>query len=344
MARFAALANPTPSHLMTIMAFGRELLRRGHAFTLFHVPEVEPQASSEGIPFCALPGERYHLPPPSALLEALRSGRGLSSLEMLRLGIRESRMLCEELPPLLSQRAIDCLIADETVPAGRSVAERANIPFISVYSGLPISSDPVVPPPSVSWRFVDAPAARWRNRAAAWLTDAVSYPVLRVLNAYRRQWNLNPHRTFDDLFSPRLQICQMVKPFDFPRSRPASLRYVGPFRREGNTTPVGFPFERLDGRPLVYVSLGTIVSGSVALYQTIAESCVGRKIQLVISLGNSQAQRFPDALPGNPIVVQFAPQPGPPKKGGLNDLSRRFEFNSRSVDLWCSDDRIAIFR
>src|SRR6202012_5644937 len=69
-----------------------------------------------------------------------------------------------------------------------------------------------------------------------------------------------------------------------------------------------FPWERLDGRPLVYASLGTLQNGSEMLFRTIAEACDGLGGQLVLSLGGGMEPKRLGHLRGDPVVVRYAPQ------------------------------------
>lgn len=69
-----------------------------------------------------------------------------------------------------------------------------------------------------------------------------------------------------------------------------------------------FPWERLDGRPLVYASLGTLQNRVAGTFRIIAEACSGLDAQLVISTGNGVAPEALGDLPGRPVVVPYAPQ------------------------------------
>ncbi len=70
-----------------------------------------------------------------------------------------------------------------------------------------------------------------------------------------------------------------------------------------------FPWSRLDpGRPLVYASMGTLQNGVLRTFRMIAEACAGLDLQLVISLGGGQDPALLGDLPGDPIVVGYAPQ------------------------------------
>jgi MGT family glycosyltransferase len=68
---------------------------------------------------------------------------------------------------------------------------------------------------------------------------------------------------------------------------------------------LNFPWDRLDGRPLIYASLGTLQNGKPEIFEQIAAACIPLDAQLVISMGNPTA--MPLDLPGEPLVVAYAP-------------------------------------
>jgi zeaxanthin glucosyltransferase len=82
---------------------------------------------------------------------------------------------------------------------------------------------------------------------------------------------------------------------------------LGPLVAPAARQPVDFPYERLDGRPLVYASLGTIQNRLFQVFGTIIDACEGQGCQLVVSLGNT-ASAMKQQLPSWPIVVNVAPQ------------------------------------
>ena len=88
---------------------------------------------------------------------------------------------------------------------------------------------------------------------------------------------------------------------------PETFCYTGPFHREGRDRAVEFDFDRLDGRPLVYASMGTLQNRLLPVFHTVAEACAGLDVQLVIALGGSGAE-LPEGLPGEPVVAPMAPQ------------------------------------
>jgi UDP:flavonoid glycosyltransferase YjiC (YdhE family) len=64
---------------------------------------------------------------------------------------------------------------------------------------------------------------------------------------------------------------------------------------------VDFAWERLDGRPLVYASLGTLQNGSEDVFRVIADACAGLDKQLIISLGGGLDPERLGSLSGDPL-------------------------------------------
>jgi zeaxanthin glucosyltransferase len=303
---FGALANPSPSHLAAIVSLGHELQSRGHRFTLFGEPDLAGIAERSGISALALDNGRNYLPSATSFVAGL--GSGLSYREMVRYGIGEMALYCERAPKSMEAEGVQCLIADQLVAVARTVAERLNVPLVTICCSIPNSTDPDLPPSPMPWRYKPVWWARCRNRLMYSAMALFSIPVSRRLNAYRHQWGLPPHRKLDDTFSPLAQVTQLVREFDFPfRKPPANLHYVGPYHREDDQH-VEFPYDRLDGRPLIFAVLGRLLGTTPGIWQTIAESCLGLDAQLVISLGGrGKIEDYRD-LPGQPLVVAFAPQ------------------------------------
>ena len=105
--------------------------------------------------------------------------------------------------------------------------------------------------------------------------SALAIAMRQAVDAYRRQWGLPIHATVDAGFSRIAQISQQPVTFDYPRrGLPETFHYVGPLRFPG-PEQVSFPWERLDGRPLIYASLGTLQNKTIDLFRCIAEACQG---------------------------------------------------------------------
>ena len=130
------------------------------------------------------------------------------------------------------------------------------------------------------------------------------------MNQQRNAWGLKPYERPEDGLSPLAQITQLPEALEFEirGQRPAGLHYTGPFLHARRRPAVDFPWHRLDGRPLIYASLGTLQNGSETIFRTIARACAGLDVQVLISLGGGLDPVSLGNLAGDPIVVRFAPQ------------------------------------
>lgn len=289
-------------------AVGRALIRRGHRVTFFHVPDLQASATTNGLEFSPLGQSDFPLGALPASIHKLSELKGRASLKYaVACACRISDLILRDGPAAMRRAAVDVLLADQNEPAGGTVAEHLNLPFVSVCTSLPLNHELLVPPPFVPWTYTASPLGAVRNTIAYALFKHLIAPINQTLNRYRTKWNLRPVHQPDDCFSAAAQIAQMPREFDFPRRHlPGTFHYLGPwFDRAVPDTP--FPFEKLDGRPLIYGSIGTLQSQNSHYFQIMAEACAGLDAQLVLALGSGQGEAMRD-LPGRPLVVNFAPQ------------------------------------
>lgn len=309
MTHFGMISPPVSGHLHPFSALGRELQERGHRVTCFQMPDLEDKVRGEGIDFRPI-GESDHplgsLPRSLAQLGRLR---GLAALRFtIRAVERTSVMVCRDGPAAMRSAGVQALLVDQMEPAGGAVAEHLDLPFITVCNALAINRDPLVPPPFTAWSYAETGWARLRNRIGYAASDWITRPIAKAVDKYRAIWNLKPAHSVEESFSRLAQICQMPRDFDFPRARlPGCFHYVGPLRRK-LPVPTPFPWERLDGRPLVYASLGTLQNRRENVFRCIAEACQGMQVQLAISHGGGLSRFEAANLPGDPVVVDYAPQ------------------------------------
>jgi zeaxanthin glucosyltransferase len=307
---FGVISPPVSGHIHPMSALARELQSRGHLVTWFHVHDLEARIRSAGFDFCPL-GLSDH--PPGSLTRSFEQLGQLDGMAAVRFTIqavaRTSEMFCREGPEAIRKANVEALLVDQMEPAGGTIADHLRIPFITVCNALAINRDPAVPPPFTPWRYREQLGfvSRLRNRIGYALGDITTKPITRVVAKYRQAWKLPPLATPDDSFSRLAQICQMPRELDYPRTTlPVSFHYVGPLREASETTP--FPWDRLDGRRVVYASLGTLQNRRPELLRTVAAACIGTDVQLVISHGGGLSDAQADSLPGSPIVVPYAPQ------------------------------------
>lgn len=309
MANLGVLCLPIPSHMNLFLALGRTLADRGHEVTFFTITEHEAKIRGAGLGFRALEPSSV---PAGTLSRMMHQMGELGHLGAMRLQGKFDEIryhgILQKGRALVSDARLDGMIVDQAEACGGSIAESLGLPWISVCSGLCLNAEPEVPPFFTPWGFSRKPGAVMRNRLAYLGSSLASRSLQTLINSYRKSWGLPLLGRLDDTFSPYAQVSQQNRDFDFPRRHlPPVFHYVGPIRYPAER-PVEFPWTRLDGSPLIYASLGTLVNRHKHLYQLIADACEGLDAQLVLSLGGAERGGEALRLPKSAVVVPFAPQ------------------------------------
>lgn len=313
MTHFGILCPAAIGHLNPMCALGRELQRRGHQVTLFGIPDIQPKVMNSGLDFWTLGEAEF----PTGVLEQKYKQLGeMSGLAGIKFTIRwlqqETAMLFGEAPEALKVAGVEALLLDQITIGGGTIAQKLNLPFITVCNALLIDREPGVPPYFTSWSYSKAWWANLRNQIGNFFISRIGQPIWNAVLQQRQQWNLPPYKCRQDAGSQLAQICQLPAEYDFPRvDLPQCFHYTGPLQEpsgnEAVSFDISFPFEKLTEKPLIYASLGTLQNRKWEIFQSIAEACVGLDVQLVISLGNPNSLESGSNLPGEPIVVPYAP-------------------------------------
>lgn len=317
MTRFGIFCPPAIGHLNPMAVLASELQRRGHEVIFFGVPDALKKLATLDFGLQEIGVDDY---PEGSIdrfyktLGALTGKAGLKfTIDFIR---REMQMLFNEAPAAIRAARIDMLIVDQITAAAGTIADHLDLPFVTVCNAMLINREVGVPPYSTPWSYSDTPLAQVRNRLGNAIADSLTRKLWQDILIQRHRWALSTPKQRDDLYSPLAQLCQLPPSFDFPRKRlPTQFHYIGSFQDPSGQEPIrfpqlAFPFERLDGRPLIYASLGTLQNQRPEIFACIARACAALRVQgveaqLVISLGNPMAECM--ELPGNPIVVPFAP-------------------------------------
>jgi zeaxanthin glucosyltransferase len=309
---FGIITPPVPGHIHPFGALGRGLIARGHRVTCFQVADLEAQIRTQGIEFVPI-GAADH--PRESLPESLAQLSQLHGLAALRFTIRAvertTEMVLRDAPEKIRAAGVSALLVDQMEPAGGTIAEHLGLRFFTICNALPLNRDRLIPPPFTNWRYRSGALAALRNRAGYAASDRMLRGISRVVARYRKLWNLEPLGSPEQSFSKLAQISQLAREFDYPRTHlPGEFHYVGPLRRDA-VAAIPFPWEKLNGKPLIYASLGTLQNRREPVFRCFAEACRGLDVQLVITHGGSlNASQIASlaALPGDPLVVPYAPQ------------------------------------
>ncbi len=309
MARIGAICFPGTGHLNPFAALALALQNRGHEVVFFGIADVESRIRAAGFEFHLIGSRDY---PPGTLRkldERLSELRGLAVFRFTVERIKNTAvMVLRDAPEAIRRARIDAMIIDQADLAG-SVADHLGLPFASISVFPPFIQDNRVPPFCFNWPARYDLIGRLRNAFGIRLLSSFAIPIYRAVNRQREAWGLPRFKREEDALSSLLQVTQLPRAIEFDGCpQPAALHYTGHFRFDKKRPPVEFPWDQLDGRPLIYASLGTLQNGSREAFHIIAKGCSSLDVQLVISLGGGFNVEDFKNLPGQPIVVEFAPQ------------------------------------
>jgi MGT family glycosyltransferase len=297
---YALLTLELQGHLNPMTTLGAELLRRGHRVTLLGSSRAKPAADRAGLDWAPL-GDSAEI---SAGWDALGNLTGLAALRQTgRLVEQTAAATRVDLPALIAEHRIDMLLIDQFAPTGAVVSEELGLPYVVVCNALALHLGSSVPPPTTSWSYRTGPLARLRNGLANAALNALFNRSAGTPGAAPPMLLAGLDREWGDAVVTQQPAC-----FDFPdHPRPSHFHYTAPWHADGRDHSVPFPWDRLDGRPLVYASMGTLQNKLHHVYAAIAEAARGLDVQLVLSLGSPNAELDVEP-PENVIVVPFAPQ------------------------------------
>lgn len=307
--RIGAFCFPGTGHINPMTALAGRLRERGHEVVIFGIADTETRVRATGAEFCLIGEKDYPLGTLEKLDRRLGEMKGLAIFRFTVERVRDTtRMILRDGPEAVRWSGVEAILVDEA-DMGGNVAEYLGLPYVSIALVPPLVLDSCIPPFCFGWNAGTGLLSRLRNRLAMELLSRVAAPILAHVNERRKAWKLKPLKRFADTLSPLAQIAQLpeILEFDVGKRTPL-LHYTGPFVDARIRPAVDFPWQRLDDRPLLYASLGTLQNGSEEIFRTIAAACAGLNAQLVISLGGGLDPERLGELPGDPIVVRFAPQ------------------------------------
>ncbi|WP_254173104.1 glycosyltransferase [Planktothrix pseudagardhii] len=310
MTHFGILCPASTGHLNTMIPLGCELLRRGHQVTVFNFLDAEAKTLASGLEFYPLDQGNSTTRVITETLTQLGKLNGLAAFQYtIKLLAESADTVLKEAPTAIKNAGVEALLVDQVSPEGGTVAEFLNIPFITICSALVLNRNINIPPVITTWQYNPTWKGRLRNQLGYQLITQATKPIRQVIAEYRQKWNLPLHSHPNDAYSKLAQISQQPAEFEFPRTNlPSYFHFTGPYHNSASRQPVPFPFEQLNGKPLIYASMGTIQNRLLDIFQQIASACEGLEAQLVISLGGSTTPESLPKLPGNPIIVGYAPQ------------------------------------
>jgi MGT family glycosyltransferase len=310
MATLAIVCPPVSGHMNPSNALGRTLAARGHRVLHINVQDAAGRVAPSGLELVVVGETVYPLGSLDRDMAELGRLTGLAPLRFT-MGMIETitQLLIDELPRVLQREGVDLVLADEASPGAATACAGMGLPWVTLSNALIVRLDTAVPLAFTALGPARGRLDRWRNRVIQVLFRWLCRGVTRVLNKSRAATGVPLGQDPDMENSPWLHLAQLPACLAFPRDQPIeTLALCGPLVDPDGRAPVPFPWEKLDGRPLIYASMGTVQNRIRETFANIAAACADSGAQLVLSLGGSATPEALGDLPGEPLVVGFAPQ------------------------------------
>lgn len=294
-----------PGHLNPMTTLGCELQRRGHEVTFLGCQMAESIVQRSGLPFYALGPDD---PLNDRLEHTFRELGKTSGIQGMMttgkiFGI-QAKIVRQYIGEAFNKFKFDGMVIDQVAPAAALSAEEFAIPYTVACNALAVYWDPYMPPPPLPWDYRTDFYGRARNEIAKHL----------VLWAYRflaaeKKVGVDPLKLIRGDDQALVHLAQQPDFFEYPRTKyPERLHYTGPWHRaERDDTTIDFPWDWLDGRPLIYASMGTLQNAVSHVFRNIIDAVQDLPMQVVLSKGGGQVE-VSGPIPENVLLVEKAPQ------------------------------------
>jgi MGT family glycosyltransferase len=310
--RVAFLSLPVPGHLNPMTALARKYQARGHAVVFLSLPDVAPFVRAAQLPFVPCSEDAY---PQGSLAKYLQRLSRLSGAEALSYTVNEmmkgyTETLFQSLPETLRKSGAGAIVLDQYQPYVELIPKSLGMPYVHVSNALHVDYTGRSPLCFYGRRPIGSDETA-RNREDVERFRVLLGPTTAMAWQYARKAGLsvdweNPNSTA----SPLLWVTQTPRDFDFDRAPDLpQFHYSGPWHDGYGRIPVEFPWERLTGEPIVYVSMGTLQNGVTETFRAIAASARKLKnLQFVLAIGNQISPEEIGETASNVLMVAYAPQ------------------------------------
>ncbi|SHM95498.1 glycosyltransferase [Flavobacterium chilense] len=311
MAKIGIISPPTLGHVNPFLILGSALIKRGHDVVFFQQIDMKDKIEKAGIRFCRL-GKSLPLDSIKNVQQELGNRHGLNAMRFwMKQQIGLFKLWFVDLPKLVDLEKVDYMLVDQSDPVGACVAEYKNIPFITVCMGLDLDWEEEIPPFFLDWEYGNSEKLILRNKIGFKNFVKDFQPLFDYVNKKREEYKIPSYDYTKTLYpvSPIAQIAQLPEFLDYPRKHKSVVFHnVGPFVENTNAVEISFPYEKLNRKPLVYISLGTILNMRSDLFEMIGESFSDINAQLVISTGNKLSAINTEILPEDSVICDYVPQ------------------------------------
>ncbi|MBW4437362.1 MAG: hypothetical protein KME04_09530 [Pleurocapsa minor GSE-CHR-MK-17-07R] len=284
---------PTTGHVNPSLPLIQALVGRGEQVSVYLTEPYRAKVEATGAQFIPYPADI--VPPDFFEREKLDGSNPPHSARYL---IEATGKLMDALLPALRENPPDYVMYDVMCPWGNLIGQALNVPRIESMCLLFI--DPGMLVRQAGLTGVAGMVARGAKHLAA---HAVA--SRRIARAHR----VKALSFAETLLNPADLIVSFTSAEFQPNAAAFGdhVRYVGPSIAPRADSP-DFPFDRLTGVPVIYVSLGTVINNNLTFFRACMNAFATWQVQVVVSLGRHVRPSDLGPLPANVIALPHVPQ------------------------------------
>jgi MGT family glycosyltransferase len=321
MARFLFTVWPYPGHIHPNVAIAHALVERGHEVAFYTGGSAIPSLEAEGFrgfPFRRLDeaaAEKIVLTLDAQSLEWWKAFNSKALLTDWLLGTIDAQL--EDVLAVLRAWRPDVMVGDPGMWGPLLVlqeTEQIPLAVMSYFAAcmLPGPDGDIVGLPLAK---AQGPIARFGRRVLRSVAHLLTADVRRRVEAVRSRHGLSPIGMSATAFAGQMPLYIVPSTPGYDRQRrdlPPSVQYVGPciWDKPNEAPPPSWLREMSPGRPLVYVTEGTMHAKQPLVLRAALQGLASLSVQVVVTTGN---RRDPEtlglgAIPANARVERFVPQ------------------------------------
>jgi len=322
MANLVVLSLPAYGHVNPLLPIVAELVQRGHVVRVFGGREFEASIRQAG-------GRFVPYGPGLSQADLMRNLTDGDLVRWLALILGATGPLLGGVLDELQRDRPDLLVFDGTAVWGEMAATKLRLPSVSISTAFIFEVFAGLEGGGEFARYMATLVKLFPQFVAAWLRMA-------RYGTYNLPWRmpLMPRQGQVTLVLTSRAIHPATSRFDNPR-----FAFIGS-SIDPSTRAETFDFSRLDRRPLVYVSLGTLHIGNHGFFDTAMQALRDLPVQVLLSVGRgTDLGHFADA-PANFIVANAFPQLAVLERASL--FVTHAGLNSMHEGLWFGVPMVAV--
>ena len=313
MGRVVFLSLPFYGHTNPAVGLVRELVKRGEEVIYYSTSEFKSRIEAEGAVFKSyrsLEAVYSHngVDSMDKIINSIRNVNDINSLAIeLHRDVKASKGVIDDIYIEVEKIKPDYIIHDSGAMWGKIIARKLNLSSIAYITTLAYCDKIFDKAPEFAVKNILKLDDSYLNNV-----DNTKKMVSTLSKSVGKLYGMENIEFLDRFFSiENLNIVftsEMFQPYS--ECFDSSYKFVGPsIYDRGDKT--GFPFERLDSKPLIYIAMGSHLGFSercMDLYKKCFEAFGNENVQVVLAKGKNIDKGLLDEVPDNFIIESFVPQ------------------------------------